>query len=352
MDAETLQFPANADTKNYDAELSACMATHSTLVYKGHRTIAAKLTSAGYDRVVIFREGGTNAYLARCGSSTEWGGGHWVLAWRGTEADYQDIIADVTFFKRTSDYDTQWRVHGGFLTALQAVWGSWWEPDLPEVEEDVEVTRVGSKGITEIIDREIGKQDRLVVTGHSLGGALAQLAAFYLHRDLFPYGDQLAAVYTFGSPRVFGTDQARHLERESSYPHFRIVNGADLVPRVPPLALGFRHAGRNVYIERNGDIREDPSWWCVFKDVGWRQAVLVVLTLLLVWGGLAGLAALGVVPLSWYGQGAVMVALAGAAVLLLPKLLRLLPGKTRTRWRLVSDHFMEAYDRGVRGRIS
>lgn len=47
-----------------------------------------------------------------------------------------------------------------------------------------------------------------------------------------------------------------------------------------------------------------------------------------------------------------MVALAGAAVLLLPKLLRLLPGKTRTRWRLVSDHFMEAYDRGVRERTS
>ncbi|WP_018947914.1 hypothetical protein [Thioalkalivibrio sp. AKL17] len=71
---------------------------------------------------------GTNAYLARCGSTPEEGGRRWVLAWRGTEADYQDIIADVTVFKRTADYHHKWRVHGGFLTALQAVWGSWWNP--------------------------------------------------------------------------------------------------------------------------------------------------------------------------------------------------------------------------------
>ncbi|WP_018871047.1 lipase family protein [Thioalkalivibrio sp. ALgr3] len=258
-----------------------------------YREIATTFTAAGYEQVVIFRDGGTNAYLARCGSTPGEGGRRWVLAWRGTEADYQDIIA-----------------------------------------------------------REVGEQDRLVGTGHSLGGALAQLAAFYLYRDLFGDSGQLAAVYTFGSPRVFGTEQARHLERASPYPHFRVVNGADLVPRVPPVARGFRHTGRNVYIERNGDIRKDPSWWSVFKDVGWRQAVLVGLTLLLVWGGLTGLEALGMVTLPWYAKGIVMAVLAIAAVQLLPKLLRLFPGKTRARWRLVSDHFMEAYARGVReGRV-
>lgn len=352
MDTTRLPFPEATDHRRYDAELASCLADHSTLVYKGHREIATTLTAAGYDRVVIFRDGGTNAYLARFGSTPEEGGRRWVLAWRGTEADYQDIIADINFTKRTSDYRNKWRVHGGFLTAMQAVWGSWWDPELPDEAEDARVTRVGSEGVTEIIAREIGEQDRLVVTGHSLGGALAQLAAFYLHRDLFGDSGQVAAVYTFGSPRVFGIEQARHLEGASPYPHFRVVNGADLVPRVPPVALGFRHTGRNVYIERNGDVRKDPSWWRVFKDVGWRQAVLVGLTLLLVWGGLTGLESLGMVTLPWYAKGIVMAVLAIAAVQLLPKLLRLFPGKIRARWRLVSDHFMEAYARGVReGRV-
>ena len=72
------------------------------------------------------------------------------------------------------------------------------------------------------------------------------------------------------------------------------------------------------------------------------------LTLLLAWGGLTGLEAAGVVTLPWYVKGGVMAGFAYAAVQLLPKLLRLLPGKTRTRWRLVSDHFMEGYASGVR----
>lgn len=346
MDTQHLPFPTRAGFSDYDTDLATCMAAHSALVYKGHHEIATPLTTGGYDRAVIFRDGGTNAYLARCGSIPEEGGRRWVLAWRGTEADYQDIIADVTFFKRTSDYGNKWRVHGGFLSALQAVWGSWWAPNLPDEADGAKVTRVGSKGVTEVIARKLGGQDRLVVTGHSLGGALAQLAAFYLGRDLFSDSDKLAAVYTFGSPRVFGSDQAKHLENVSPYPHFRIVNGADLVPRVPPLMFNFRHTGRNVYIERNGGIRKDPSWWGVFKDVGWHQAVLVVLTLLLVWGGFAWLESAELMASSWPLRGAVMAVLAGGAVLLLPKLLRLLPGTAR--WRLVSDHFMEAYATGVK----
>lgn len=345
MDSERLRFPPLSDGMSYDSGLASCMAAHSDLVYKGHRKIAQSLTSAGFDRVIIFREGGTNAYLARSNSSHESGKRCWVLAWRGTEADYQDIIADVTFFKRTSDYAKRWRVHGGFLSAMQTVWGSWWDPELPEDREGAEVLRAGSRGITEVIAEEVSEQDRVVVTGHSLGGALAQLSAFYIHRDLSPSEQRLAAVYTFGSPRVFGAKQAKHLDAESPYPHFRVVNGADLVPRVPPLLLGFRHAGRNVYIKRNGSIREDPSWLHVFTDVGWRQAFMLGVALLLVWAGFTWLEAATQIVFSGLVKAVVMVVIAVGVVMLLPKLLHILPGKTR--WRLVCDHFMDAYERGV-----
>ena len=67
----------------------------------------------------------------------------------------------------------------------------------------------------------------LYITGHSLGGALATLATWYLERD------KLAACYTFGAPQV-GDDGLLNYFRT---PIYRIVNGADPVPLVPPSGL-------------------------------------------------------------------------------------------------------------------
>ena len=64
----------------------------------------------------------------------------------------------------------------------------------------------------------------LFITGHSLGGALATLATWYLR------GDSLAACYTFGAPRVGDTG----LMDRFRTPIYRIVNGVDPVPFVPP----------------------------------------------------------------------------------------------------------------------
>lgn len=64
----------------------------------------------------------------------------------------------------------------------------------------------------------------LYITGHSLGGALATLATWYISADA------LAACYTFGSPRVGDGGLMNHFRT----PIYRIVNGADPVPFVPP----------------------------------------------------------------------------------------------------------------------
>jgi len=73
----------------------------------------------------------------------------------------------------------------------------------------------------------------LYITGHSLGGALAQLAAADLERDT------LAACYTFGSPRV----ATKAFDALVKCPHYRLVDNWDLVPGVPPPLAGFRHTG-------------------------------------------------------------------------------------------------------------
>jgi len=75
----------------------------------------------------------------------------------------------------------------------------------------------------------------LYITGHSLGGALAQIAAAWLSTM-----DNLAACYTYGSPRV----ATLRFDTFVKCPHYRIVDNWDLVPGVPPALLGgYRHTG-------------------------------------------------------------------------------------------------------------
>ncbi len=66
----------------------------------------------------------------------------------------------------------------------------------------------------------------LYITGHSLGGALAVVGTWYQSSD------RLAACYTFGAPRV-GNETL--IDRFKT-PIYRIVNGPDPVPFVPPSA--------------------------------------------------------------------------------------------------------------------
>jgi triacylglycerol lipase len=70
--------------------------------------------------------------------------------------------------------------------------------------------------------------DILVLAGHSLGGALAILAAPVLKRD-FP--QMAGVVVTYGTPRVGNAAFAASLHGVA---HLRIENEADVVPALPP----------------------------------------------------------------------------------------------------------------------
>ena len=85
------------------------------------------------------------------------------------------------------------------------------------------------------VDKEVPNDLGLYITGHSLGGALAQIASVVLERD------NLAACYTYGSPRV----ATAAFDTCVKCPHYRVVNHWDLVPGVPLPTLwwGYRHTG-------------------------------------------------------------------------------------------------------------
>jgi len=112
-------------------------------------------------------------------------------------------------------------VHRGFVEALHQVWQDL-APQLALLNEP------------------------LFMTGHSMGGALAQLAAWY-HPP--------RAVYAIGAPRV---GDAGFAARMAAVPLYRLVNGRDIVPDLPPSTrlLSFCAAGRMVHIDRRGRICE------------------------------------------------------------------------------------------------
>lgn len=150
-----------------------------------------------------------------------------VLAFRGTESDDPtDVIDDALF--RPRPWEGPGSVHLGFSRALDRVWHE----------------------VRSALARTSG---RVVFTGHSLGAALATLAAA-LHPP--------AHLYTVGSPRVGDADFAAALgERVAAT---RYVNCCDLVCRVPPRP--YEHVGRLVYIDRLGRVREAPAKPVVERD--------------------------------------------------------------------------------------
>jgi pimeloyl-ACP methyl ester carboxylesterase len=104
------------------------------------------------------------------------------------------------------------RFHKGFVDAIAAVWG----PLMAAVEAEMKVC-----------DRP------LWITGHSLGGALALLAAWLFKRRFVPVHE----VCTFGAPMIGNREACAAFDREFAGRIFRYVNGRDPVPKLPTMSL-------------------------------------------------------------------------------------------------------------------
>jgi len=112
-----------------------------------------------------------------------------IVAFRGTSS-LEDFLCDADFFTTRINLNNDARVHLGFYKAYQSI-----ESRLKARLDEI-VIRHNSKPQT--------RNPKLVFTGHSLGGALAILAAYYLNRFY-----NIEAVYTFGAPDVGNADFAR-----------------------------------------------------------------------------------------------------------------------------------------------
>lgn len=152
-----------------------------------------------------------------------------VVVFRGTTLNWRDIRDDLDaepFWPTRDDWDHRNMVDRGFWDALDPDW-DW-------------LVRVLTG-----LDREI------IFGGHSLGGAMATIAAGRALGARLRVG----GLVTFGSPRAAGRGLGRLLAR---VPVDRYVHCCDVVPTQPP-PLGYRHLGALRYIDRHGELWHESS---------------------------------------------------------------------------------------------
>lgn len=209
-------FPFAYDATSFSWVNAWWLAEASMLVYADEAFVRQRFGQAGFNHVRFFSRAGTQCFVAAEDRFA-------IVAFRGTEIwkrgtpfDADRIIADLKtdVDVRRSPWDREGTVHSGFKAALDDVWG-----DLQP-----EIAQLQAKGM------------RIWITGHSLGGALATLAADRL--------GSAQGVYTFGAPRV-GDEQFR---AGFECPLFRVVDGHDFIAGVPPRSP-YRHVGTLVRID-------------------------------------------------------------------------------------------------------
>lgn len=198
------------------------LAEHALLAYERSAKVASTLSSTGY-RAQIARDRASSSF-----AYAAIGADHGVLAFRGTEA-----LTPGDSWRKLASVARDWwidarvqrvpgahggHVHGGFQHALDAIW-----PQLQGVLDQAPLWWC---------------------CGHSLGGALAALAAARLQDAGVP----LAGAISFGQPRVGDAASAARL---AQLPLLRVVNACDVVPELPPEALGYQHAGQLRHLDAN-----------------------------------------------------------------------------------------------------
>ncbi|MGE8175206.1 lipase family protein [Pseudomonas fluorescens] len=164
-------------------------------------------------------------------------------------ADEQDTPSDVHFFNDERQGPHDWKntdtqayaTHDDRMILIGVrgtaqKWDAWRDGDAEQVpvEDGVGKAHQGfhegyvavKAFVTKYVERFRTGDQRILVCGHSLGGAIALLLAEWIRRKYDPN----VILYTFGSPRA---GDAEFVEGAKSLVHHRIVNNNDPVPSVP-----------------------------------------------------------------------------------------------------------------------
>jgi triacylglycerol lipase len=173
-------------------------------------------TAIGFPDADLFDNDGSQAYRFRNERDC-------IVTCRGTEpTEWNDLKADAN--ASMAVLEAVGNVHSGFNREVDDIW-----PLMEELLRDNELP--------------------VWFCGHSLGGGMATIFAYRCKRSAIRSNPE--ELHTFGSPRV----GCKRYVRQAPLQHYRWVNNNDIVTRVPPPWMGYRHGGDEVYLDRNGKIK-------------------------------------------------------------------------------------------------
>ena len=145
-----------------------------------------------------------------------------VIAFRGTEKKLNDILTDLTAIP--VPYASR-MCHAGFVLQHASIWKQ--------------------------IKKHIDPKKRTMFTGHSLGGALAEMSAAKMNGK----HDNINLI-TFGKPNTFFKGFKRPMKLDNQ---ISCVNGSDMVARVPRLLYGPSKSQTMLYFSNTGPDYINPS---------------------------------------------------------------------------------------------
>ncbi|EHY54120.1 Lipase [Exophiala dermatitidis] len=145
-----------------------------------------------------------------------------IISFRGSRS-VQNFLSDADFgLVSWSSICPGCTVHSGFLDS--------WTSVKPLIQNAVDGARAAYPNYA------------IVSTGHSLGGAIATLAAAGLRTA--GYG---VSLYTYGSPMVGNVALATFVTGQTGQ-NFRVTHANDLVPKLPGYLLGYAHVSPEYWI--------------------------------------------------------------------------------------------------------
>ncbi|KAL9060815.1 MAG: hypothetical protein Q9206_000861 [Seirophora lacunosa] len=151
-----------------------------------------------------------------------------VLAFRGSQS-VRNFVTNVNFPATQTDICPSCTAHAGF-------WDSWVEAR-PGVMAALKTAAASHPG------------NRVAIVGHSLGGAIASLAAAEIRKS-----GVTADLYTYGAPRIAGAALSNFISKQDMGGNFRVTHKNDPVPRLAPVVLGFVHISPEYYISSPNNV--------------------------------------------------------------------------------------------------
>lgn len=271
---ETRGFPIYPDLVDHlvnvkehpDPIVAHVLATCAGYSYSGAETLSVIMARMGLDRNRCHMFSASVDAMFICSTAfliQSKDGRVAILCYRGTEPlNFISWLTDADVEPERINYqfgDPCASVHGGFYRNVRAT--------RYEVMQTLRRCLEGQSVHTPLDSQphRTGRLERLYITGHSLGGAMAALMAVMILQEqkYKAIREQLSAVYTFGQPMIGDKHFAEACNKDSflSKKVIRYTYDSDPVPHLPPWTSGpFMHFGheRHYKIRHMSDVLS--SW--------------------------------------------------------------------------------------------